>query len=404
MKPLALPALALLTLISCNKDLPEAEPITTKSPEGPTILQFLDDPNYSFLKAAITRAAPLASTNYTPLNVLLANPAGSYTFFAPNNAAFQASGIASTAVINAMTTTRLDSLLRYHLVGGYRLSLTNTSIQIGFPNLQLPTLLYLVRPLSLDPTSTIPPGLSIPIFPSKNNGLWVNNIPITQSDIIVANGIIHRTAAVVAPPSQFLWDRINTDTDLTYLKAAIQKADEGVAAASTLQAALQNPGASLTVFAPTNLAFQQLLTAQITAALMAPPTNLDQATAVAQASALASTPGVFTNPALAAVLTPTNVRGLVVYHLFGNRAFTVNLPVMGANVPTLLNSAIPTHPGVTVQATFGATGVTAATIKGAANSLPSAIQINPTPAPGGTSDQHYINGVLHKINQVLRPQ
>ena len=32
------------------------------------------------------------------------------------------------------------------------------------------------------------------------------------------------------------------------------------------------------------------------------------------------------------------------------------------------------------------------------------IAINPTPAPGGTSDQHYLNGVIHKIDQVLRPQ
>jgi hypothetical protein len=57
-----------------------------------------------------------------------------------------------------------------------------------------------------------------------------------------------------------------------------------------------------------------------------------------------------------------------------------------------------------VQATFGATGVTAATVKGLANTSNSNILINPTPAPGGTSDQHYVNGVLHVIDQALRPQ
>ncbi len=88
------------------------------------------------------------------------------------------------------------------------------------------------------------------------------------------------------------------------------------------------------------------------------------------------------------------------YHLLGARAFSVNLPTTATNTPTLLNSVIPTHPGVAVQATFGATGVTAATVKGAANATASNILINPL--PGATSDQNYINGVLHKIDQVLR--
>jgi hypothetical protein len=138
---------------------------------------------------------------------------------------------------------------------------------------------------------------------------------------------------------------------------------------------------------------------------MAPPSNLDQATAAATATALASTPGVFNNAALASVLTPTAVRGLIVYHLLGTRAFTVNLPTTATNIPTLLNSAIPNHPGVSVQATFNvARFVTAASVRGAANPSASNIAISATPAPRGSSDQNYINGVLHKIDQVLRPQ
>jgi hypothetical protein len=144
------------------------------------------------------------------------------------------------------------------------------------------------------------------------------------------------------------------------------------------------------------------LTAQITQALMAQ--GMDQATAQATATALASSPSVFTNPATASVLTPQTVKGLVVYHLLGSRAFSVNIPTSATSVPTLLNTAIPTHPGVALQATFGATGVTAAMVKGAANATASNVQINPTPAPNGTSDQHYINGVIHIIDQVLRPQ
>ena len=169
-----------------------------------------------------------------------------------------------------------------------------------------------------------------------------------------------------------------------------------------MAAALQNPAANLTVFAPTDAAFQTVLTAQITQALVLQ--GVPPATALAQATALASTPAVFTNPALSSVLTPTNVKGLVAYHLLGNRRFSVNFPTTATAIPTLLNSVVVAHPGITIQATFGATGVTVATVKGVANATPSNIQINPTPAPAGTSDQNYINGVLHIINQVLLPQ
>ncbi|MDQ6608362.1 MAG: fasciclin domain-containing protein [Bacteroidota bacterium] len=383
-------ASAITLLTSCNKDVETAVPITRSDPAGQSIADVINtDPTFTILKAAVAKAG-------TSLSTLLADRTGVFTFFAPTDAAFQASGIPSVAALAAFRAGQLDTILRYNLVGGQ--VLTGAILPSTFPNLQAPSLFALQAP-----SASLPPGLRMSLFPSKRGtNYWVNNIPLTQTDIQVANGVIHKTAALVIPPSQFLWDRINTDANLTYLKAAIQRADSGVAATSSLQAALSNPAANLTVFAPTNLAFQQLLTGQITQALIAQ--GVPAATASAQATALASTPAVFTNPALSAVLTPLSIQGLVVYHILGVRAFTVNLPTTATAVPTLLNGGIPTHPGVTVQATFGPTGVTAATVKGLVNSTASNLLINPTPAPGGTSDQLYINGVLHVIDQVLRPQ
>jgi uncharacterized surface protein with fasciclin (FAS1) repeats len=241
------------------------------------------------------------------------------------------------------------------------------------------------------------------VFPSRRDaGAWVNNVPILATDAQASNGVVHRVAALVMPAAaQMLWNRINTDPNLTYLRAAILRADQATPSPN-LVAALSNGGANLTVFAPSDAAFRGVLTLQITGALMG--MGVPQATAQAQATALASTPDVFTNPQLAGVLTSTVVQGLVVYHLLGTRAFSVNLPPTATTVRTLLNNAVPTHPGVTVQATFGPGGVTAATVKGAANPTASNIAINPTPAPGGTSDQNYINGILHVIDQVLLPQ
>lgn len=386
---LAVAAGVAVVFTACNKDLPEPTPIVTPAPTGQSIASVINSTaDLTIFKAAVARAG-------ASLTASLSDSTGSFTVFAPTDAAFQAAGI-SAAVINALSPGRVDTLLRYHIIGGQRL--TSATISQAFPNMQEPSLFALAPP-----SATLPPGLRMSLFPSRRAGaVWVNNIPVTTADIAASNGVIHKVPFVVAPPTQFLWDRINTDTDLTFLKAAIQRADSGTVAASTLQAALQNPAASLTVFAPSNAAFQALLTGQITMALMAQ--GMDQATAGGTAAALAASPAVFANPALFPVLTAQVVKGVVVYHLLGKRAFSINLPTTATNVPTLLNSAVAAHPGVTLQATLTPMGVTDATVKGLANPAPANIQINPTPAPNGTSDQHYINGVLHKIDQVLRPQ
>lgn len=380
------------TMVSCNRDLPVAEPIVTPTPTGQSIADILNDPNYSFLKAAVTRAN---------LTALLSDRTGVFTFFAPDDAAFQASGFPSIAAINAQRPGFLDTIIRYHLIGGQEY--TSANISTAFPNMYLQSMFVLQAP-----SASLPPGLRMPIFPSKRaTNLWVNNIPIIQADVDAANGVVHKVARIVAPPQRFLWNRIDTDPDLTYLKAAVLRADSGMTT-GTLQSALQNPAANLTVFAPTNAAFQALLNAMITQALIAQ--GMDPATAAATAATLSSSPNVFTNPAVAPFLTPTTVRGIIAYHILGVRAFSVNLPTTPTAVPTLLNGSIAAHPGVTLTATFGLAGVTAATVKGVANATASNIAINPTPdnpasaAQTGSSDQHFVNGVLHKIDQVLRPQ
>jgi uncharacterized surface protein with fasciclin (FAS1) repeats len=213
-------------------------------------------------------------------------------------------------------------------------------------------------------------------------------------------------AAVVSPPSRYLWDRINTDANLTYLRAAILRADSGIATTSTssLVNILNNIGANLTVFAPRDAEFRATMTALITQVLVRQGVPL--ATAQAQASALAATPAVFSNPALFGALTAQTVRGVVVYHVFTNRAFTNNFPTTATNYPTVLNSVVATHPGLGLTATFTPPNPFAATatVKGLVNATAANIFINNLPEPNGTSDQHYLNGVLHVINQVLLPQ
>ena len=144
----------------------------------------------------------------------------------------------------------LPALLGYNTIPQ---ALTTASFPTAFPNLQYPTI--------INPAPTVSALLRLTTFPSKRGAInWVNNVPLSATDAASTNGIIHHTAAVVVPPSQFLWDRINNDPDMTYFKAAIQRADSGT---GTLQAALLNIGANLTVFVPTDSAMRAAITAQL---------------------------------------------------------------------------------------------------------------------------------------------
>lgn len=376
---------SVLIIAACNKEVPDPVPLTPETPAtSQTIADLLNDASFSLLKAAATKAGLLET---------LGDRTAVYTLFAPDDAAMQRSGINSLAIA-ALPVDQLRAILQYHIVGG---RINSARIPTTFPNLQLPSL------LQLQPPGAIPTGLRMSIFPSRRgNNAWVNNVPLTAVDIPAANGIIHKTATIVFPAAPtMLWNRINTDPNLTYFKAAIQRADQATPSAN-LVAALSNGGANLTVFAPSDNAFRQVLTLQITGALMAQ--GVPQATAQAQATFLASTPDVFTNPALASVLTPTTVQGIVLYHLLGTRAFTVNFPTTATLTRTLLNNAVAAHPGVALQTTFGPMGPTSATVKGLGNQTAANIQLSVAPAPNGTSDQNYINGILHVIDQVLLPQ
>ncbi len=380
-KNISIAVVAIATgFIACNKAPEPPIPNTPPTQDTtPTLATFLNDPEYTILKTAVTKAGLLKT---------LGTPTLRFTVFAPDNNAFIASGIPNEAAINGIDVATVTALVKYHVLPQV---VTSTNIPGSFPNFQYPTI--------LNPAPQFSALLRLTTFPSKRgNAAWVNNIPVTEVDRQAVNGVLHKVARVVAPPSQYLWDRINTDTDLEYLKAAIIRADSGTT--GTLQSALQNIGANLTVFAPTDDAFIALLTAAITQALIDKGVQLPDA--FIQAQALASTPDVFSNPALFADLPAEKVKGIVVYHILGSRAFSVNIPSTETSVPTLLNGAIPAHPGIRIKADFAGPIVTAATVKGAANANASNITINPL--PNGSSDQHYFNGVIHKIDQVLLPQ
>lgn len=347
--------IGMLALQACNKEYDEVDatsPFVTEPPTGgtATLNELINgDTTFSILKAAITKAG---------LTGILSNAASRLTFFAPDNAAFRRSGIPSEAVIAVLPAATVAAIVSYHLTPDY---LPADSIPSSFPNLQYPTY--------LNPAPQLSSLLRLTIFPSRANGAYVNNIPITAANTVASNGVLHRVAAIVAPPSRSIYELITADTSLTFLVAALNRADSGSAPTptSSLIEAIKSIGANLTLFAPDNDAFRQLLIVM----------------------------GYPPSPIVFNFLPVTTARALIAYHLLPVRAFSVNMPTTASLKPTLLNSAVPVHPGVTIAVGFAGPFVTTFSIKGLANASAASVTIQ---------DVHATNGVVHKINQVLLPQ
>jgi uncharacterized surface protein with fasciclin (FAS1) repeats len=349
--------LVCLSVQACNKEFEEIAPETPipSNPSGATLNELINtDTSFSILKAAIAKAG-LGST--------LGNAGLRFTFFAPDNNAFRRSGIPSADVINSnlfFDTATVRSILRYHIIPQ---TVTAEQIPTAFPNFQYPTL--------LNPAPQLSALLRLTSFPSRrDNGAWLNNIPIIEPNIAASNGVIHKVLAIVAPPSKSVYEIANADTTLTFLMAALTRADSGrtTIADTSLIEISKSIGANLTLFAPTNQAFRQFLTAM----------------------------GLPPSPAVFNALPVTTVRGLLAYHTLMARAFSVNMPATPTFIPTFLNSAVPNHPGINVAATFTGPFVTQLKVTGVGNGGNSSNVI--------AADIHATNGVIHKIDMVLLPQ
>lgn len=416
---LFVPAIAVIILSACNKEVAQfPDPVMPQQSSAKASVDTIGTiANFSLYNAIIAKSG-LAAT--------LADKSKTYTLFVPGNAAVKQAIFALTggqipltapdatfvAFINSATfpSQTAQGIVGYNSVSQV---INYTSLAANFPNLQYATL--------INPAPALSPLARLTIFPSKINGNYINNVPLVAAGVTTGNGMYYETGAVATPPTRMLWDTIQNDPNLTYLKAAILRADSGSVAGnptSSLVAALQSIGANLTVFAPTDAVFKTTLYALVypsvynyiyaQAIAQGAPASVAAAAATAQAPAqtntIIGTPNVFSNPLLFASLTAERVKGVVVYHMLGSRAFTNNMPTTATFYKTLLNNSevAKEHPGVQLRAVFTGPMVSAATVKGVINATAANIAINPTPSRG-TSDQHFVNGVIHKIDQVLLP-
>ncbi|SOD96202.1 fasciclin domain-containing protein [Spirosoma fluviale] len=280
-------------------------------PDGGTITTSITDivvanPAFSLLEAAVIKAG-LAGALAT----------GNLTVFAPTDAAFQAAGFANTDAINNADVNVLRNILLYHVVGN------------RFPTQILSTNVTGYKTLQGDE-----------VFVAKRQNISVNGIFVEQANIQATNGVIHVINKVLIPPTGNLAEVAAANPNLTYLVAALQRAG--------LVQTVASAGA-LTVFAPTNSAFQAAGFPTIEAVRAADP------------------------DVLARILT---------YHVVAGRELS----------STLRSGQVTTLRGLDVLVAVGPNQ--AITVKGNGNATPSNVVIG---------DVITRNGIVHVINQVLLP-
>ncbi|SKC63969.1 fasciclin domain-containing protein [Ohtaekwangia koreensis] len=186
--------------------------------------------NFTTLIAAVQAADP------SILTTLLGNGPSNkkLTLFAPTNAAFTAAGI--TTLPDKAT---LDAVLTYHVIDDE------------------------VRAAELPSGSAAIVTLGGEFYLSNNgaNGVFINGTSkVTATDIAGSNGVVHVIDRTLIPPAKTIAG-IATDLStastpqFTQLVAALARTS---GTDTDLLAAVSNGDANLTVFAPTDAAFQQL--------------------------------------------------------------------------------------------------------------------------------------------------
>lgn len=180
--------------------------------------------SFTTLEAAVVKAGLQTTLSGT----------GPFTVFAPDDAAFTASGITST-VLNSLTPAQVSSILLYHTLGA---KVTAADVPAG-PNAKVTT------------------ASGDSVFVTKNaNGVFINGIKVNTADVAADNGVIHIIGRVLNPPVGNIVETA-VASGLDSLVKAVTRATTAPGGDPTLAGTLST--ARLTVFAPTNAAFTQLL-------------------------------------------------------------------------------------------------------------------------------------------------
>ena len=180
----------------------------------------LNDSNFSSLEAVMVKANVAITFNGT-------DP---YTVFAPDNAAFAASGI-TPAVINGLSQAQAQTIFLYH-------SLISKVMAADLP---------------AGPNAKVLTFHGDSVFVTKDtNGVFVNGNKLIQADIIADNGVLHKIDRVLNPPAGNIKETV-AGKGLDSLTKVIARVTNDSTGLSRIDSVLNS--AMITLFAPTDSAF-----------------------------------------------------------------------------------------------------------------------------------------------------
>lgn len=178
-------------------------------------------PNHTSLTAALEQEG---------LDLALQNNSGTFTVFAPDDAAFDDLAAAlGTDIAGLLALPNLSDILLYHVLG---VTVDAASVTNG----------AIVTPLNTANT--------LKLTKTSMGSVFSNQAEVNAADLTTDNGIVHSVDAVLLPYETVV--DVAIDNGFTSLTAAVIEAE--------LLPALTNPLAELTVFAPTDQAFDELAT------------------------------------------------------------------------------------------------------------------------------------------------
>ena len=287
-----------------------------------------NSPNHNLLQAALES---------TGLDAALSTPDGTFTVFAPDDAAVNALiAELNISVADLLALPNLEDILLYHVLSTEvaAADITNGAIVVA-----------------ASPTNTLK------LTKKANNDVFVNQAQVTAADISASNGVVHVIDAVVLPNETVV--DVAIDNNFTSLTTAVVTAE--------LLPALTNPFATLTVFAPTNDAFTAIATGLGTDinGLLALPNLADILTYhVLGARVLAAD---ITNGQIATPLSTTNTLKLTKKangDVFVNQAQVITPNIEGGNgvVHVIGGVVVPFETVVDVAIDNGFTSLTTAVV------------------------------------------
>lgn len=286
-------------------------------------------PNHTYLEAALLQQG---------LDVALKNNAATLTVFAPDDNAFLSLATAlGTNITGLLALPNLTDILTYHVLGT---TVPASAVTNG----------AIVQPLSTTNT--------LKLTKTAGGSVYANQAKVTTADLTASNGVVHVLNGVLLP-FETVAD-VAIDNGFSTLVTAVVTAE--------LLPAVTNPFATLTVFAPTNAAFDNLATSLGTNVngLLALPNLADVLTYHVLGTEVPSS--AVANGAIVQPLSTTNTLKLTVTltgDVYVNQAKVTAVDINATNgvVHVLSAVVLPVETVVDVAIDNGFTSLTAAVVK-----------------------------------------